>query len=560
MTSSVSFQEWCEENNSELISEWSSNNQNKPSDVSFASNKYVEWVCKEGHVWNAPPKSRIKGHGCPYCAGRKPILGKTDLKSQNPRLADEWDYEKNDTNPEDYTTGSGKKVWWICKKCNYSWQATILSRKTRGCPRCNNKIVWKGVNDLASQHPRLAKEWSDNNTCGPDEVFETSSKIALWVCALCKHEWSARISSRVAGNGCPFCSNHKIISGENDFAHAYPNLAEEWSIKNGNAFPNEYAPHSNLKFWWSCKLCGHEWQASIDSRVRGRGCPECAREYKVSTNEKAVAFYVKTYFPDMKENYVDIRFGQFNFDMFIPSIKVIVEYDGCQYHKDVQKDLDKNKACVKNGFEIIRLREIGLPIIEGCTIFEVNYKKRISLENTIKDLFSYILKKYKLDFKTDIDLNRDYQKILDLKYTSIKDNSVATDCLLLSQWSSNNGSLSPYKVSIHSNVPIRWHCEKCGYEWVTSPNVRSRGVGCSICAGKTIVPGFNDAKSRSNPELAREWSPKNELRFDQVAPGSHKKAIWICRKCGGEWEAEIKSRVLAGNGCPYCAGKKKFKK
>ena len=33
-----------------------------------------------------------------------------------PNLAKEWDHEKNEKKPEDYTAGSGKKIWWICSK------------------------------------------------------------------------------------------------------------------------------------------------------------------------------------------------------------------------------------------------------------------------------------------------------------------------------------------------------------------------------------------------------------------------------------------------------------
>lgn len=57
------------------------------------------------------------------------------------------------------------------------------------------------------------------------------------------------------------------------------------------------------------------------------------------------------------------------------------------------------------------------------------------------------------------------------------------------------------------------------------------------------------------PELAQQWdSDKNTIPPDQVLPGSHKKAWWICDK-GHSWAAVIKSRA-SGRKCPYCAGKK----
>ena len=51
----------------------------------------------------------------------------------------------------------------------------------------------------------------------------------------------------------------------------------EWNVdKNGNMDPTDYMSNSRAKAWWKCRKCGHEWQAAIGSRTRGRGCPRCA--------------------------------------------------------------------------------------------------------------------------------------------------------------------------------------------------------------------------------------------------------------------------------------------
>ena len=28
--------------------------------------------------------------------------------------------------------------------------------------------------------------------------------------------------------------------------------------------------------WWKCRVCGYEWRAVIDSRVKGSSCPVCS--------------------------------------------------------------------------------------------------------------------------------------------------------------------------------------------------------------------------------------------------------------------------------------------
>ena len=58
-----------------------------------------------------------------------------------------------------------------------------------------------------------------------------------------------------------------------------PNLATEWHPRlNGTLRPENISYKSNKKVWWKCSVCGHEWQATVNHRSSGRGCPECAKE------------------------------------------------------------------------------------------------------------------------------------------------------------------------------------------------------------------------------------------------------------------------------------------
>ena len=124
----------------ELLSEWDySSNEKGPEQYTSDHNKAVNWICKRGHSWAATIPNRIKGSGCPYCAGHKAIPGETDVRTVNPKLIEEWDYEKNvGISPEMYLPQSNQKVWWKCKR-GHSWQDPIKKRfrqKVRYCPVC----------------------------------------------------------------------------------------------------------------------------------------------------------------------------------------------------------------------------------------------------------------------------------------------------------------------------------------------------------------------------------------------------------------------------------------
>lgn len=63
---------------------------------------------------------------------------------------------------------------------------------------------------LAVKYPKLAEEWSPNNIYKPDEVScGTGIYKPLWICPICKKEYSATISNRVnRHSGCPSCRKH----------------------------------------------------------------------------------------------------------------------------------------------------------------------------------------------------------------------------------------------------------------------------------------------------------------------------------------------------------------
>lgn len=242
------------------------------------SNKKIWWRCKQGHSWQNTVNNRTRGQGCPYCSGRKVVEGKTDLATLNPALAAEWVAQRNSPlTIHEVSTHSGKKVWWCCAK-GHEWQAVVQDRSNgSGCPICSGKRVFPGFNDLLSQRPDLAAELARgaNGSVDGSEVSLGSNRKYLWVCTL-GHQFEASVNKRALGQGCPYCSNTKVLAGFNDLESQYPELAMEvHPTKNSPGIGRLLVGKSNKKLWWLCSD-GHEWQTTPEHRLRGRGCPTCA--------------------------------------------------------------------------------------------------------------------------------------------------------------------------------------------------------------------------------------------------------------------------------------------
>ncbi len=199
------------------------------------------------------------------------------LLFSNPEIANEWNYKKNGTiRPEHFTSNSGKKVWWKCSN-GHEWQAMIAHRNNGiGCPYCAGKKVLKGYNDLQTVNPALANEWNreKNGNLKPEQFTANNGKKVWWKCSW-GHEWQAKISNRNNGSGCPYCSGRYAIKGETDLQTVNPDLAKEWDYeKNNGLTPMDVTPNSHIRVWWKCSQ-GHEWQAIVANRNKGRGCPSC---------------------------------------------------------------------------------------------------------------------------------------------------------------------------------------------------------------------------------------------------------------------------------------------
>ena len=121
-----------------------------PYDVTINSGKQVWWQCNKNpkHNWLAFVSDRNVGSGCPYCSGYY-ASEDYNLLVINPKLCEEWDYEKNKKKPEEYTPGTKKYVCWKCRDCGHKWSSGINHRNNgSGCPECNKSKGEKKIDEV----------------------------------------------------------------------------------------------------------------------------------------------------------------------------------------------------------------------------------------------------------------------------------------------------------------------------------------------------------------------------------------------------------------------------
>ena len=267
------------ETNPEVLEEWdySKNGFLRPEFLTKGSTRKVWWVCSKGHSWLASVSNRCRlGRRCPYCFGNRIIEEDQSIAVTNKDILVFWDYNKNIVKPKELRAGSGKKVWWVCEH-GHSFEKTIRDMvKNTGCPICDDTILIPGKNDLATRYPSLLLEWDyDKNKISPSDVKPGSSLKVWWICKK-GHSYQSKIQSRTSGHNCPICFGRKIVSGYNDLATLYPEIAGEFDEeKNYPLKIDSIGSKVTTKVWWKCSKCGYEWQARINWRTSGHNCPKC---------------------------------------------------------------------------------------------------------------------------------------------------------------------------------------------------------------------------------------------------------------------------------------------
>ena len=189
------------------------------------------------------------------------------------------------------TVGSRREFTFVCPDCGQEFKARIYSivktvkNSSTGCPVCAGRKVIQGINDLASQCPRVATMLSKKDKHFAFEVAAGSRRKLTFVCPDCKQKFKAAVYSVVRSvdkgfTGCSVCAGRKIVPGINDLASQCPEAAAMWSDKN-KLTASEVVAGSGKKVFFKCRDCGQEFEAKIQNVVYSvnngnTGCPVCA--------------------------------------------------------------------------------------------------------------------------------------------------------------------------------------------------------------------------------------------------------------------------------------------
>lgn len=379
-----------------------------------------------------------------------------------------------------------------------------------------------------------------------------------WWLGKCNHTWEAVFRKRAVENsGCPICSGRRVLSGFNDLATLNPKLAAEWHpTKNEKVSATEIASQSNLKVWW-LGTCGHEWEATVNSRHGGKGCCFCS-------NKKILLGFndLVTTHPDLAAEWHPTKNGNVKPDQVSAGSGFKVWWLGICGH-EWNTSLVKRKSGTKcpfcsNNQILTGFNDLASthPLLAG----EWHPTKNGQLKPT--QVISGSIKRYwwlgSCGHEWEAGL---HSRVLESSCPFCSNQRVlagfndltTTNPVIATEWHpTKNGSYRPEQV-MSGSIKKYWWLGSCGHEWEASLHHRSgRKQGCPFCNNQRVLAGFNDLAT-THPLITTEFHPtKNgQSKVTQIISGSDKNYWWKCTK-DHEWKASPYNRTKGGTGCPHC--------
>ena len=146
---------------------------------------------------------------------------------------------------------------------------------------------------------------------------------------------------------------------------------------------------------WCCNR-KHEWDAVINSRSAGVGCPKCHPHR--SKREIRIACELAYIFSDISPNDTvslhptDKR--KLICDIYSPIHNLVIEYDGAYSHKEkAKKDIAKTRSLESRGYKVLRLRESpleSLPNVHDIICNDDYYRTESGIKAVVDDALRYI--------------------------------------------------------------------------------------------------------------------------------------------------------------------------
>ena len=259
---------------------------------------------------------------------------------------DKYDYGK-----VEYVSNK-QKVCIICPEHGEFWQTPRHHLTTNGCSACWIAIRRKDGGCFVFDARKVHGDKYDYRKV---KYVNADTKVCI-ICPVHGEFWQTA-ASHLYGRGCRRCKIERLASINRRDSELF--VADSRRV-HGDKYDYSKASykHSKDKICIICPSHGEFWQSPNNHISKLAGCPACANS--LSKGENEMFDLVRQYYPDAQQRVRDV-IPPLELDIYIPSLKLAIEYNGEFWHSVDKKGknyhLNKRHACEAAGVRLISVCE-----------------------------------------------------------------------------------------------------------------------------------------------------------------------------------------------------------
>lgn len=392
----------------------------------------VPWKCDCGRVTSIAFCSVTSGHSV-SCGRCNEICIDPSTKYGKLKIID----------PIIISPHSHKKVLWKCDCGNIRENSIdqVWTGRSRSCGRCNilPKTYWS---EAVFGSLKMAE---------PLDISKGSSQIVRWDCK-CGGFLDSNIYSVTSGKTtkckeCYYRARSWFVQ-HRGYLKSLRTPIDKSKIPEGWLIPIDDIELYMKPFRALCGACGSSYLPTWNNLMRGSSLTCGCTSNQSSWANQEILDYISSIGVDCISEY---KVSGLKYDLFIPSINLLIEYHGLRWHcgdRAKERDMKKYKNAINNDYNMIIIYEdewlksrnkiqnfLRQKTNTVCSI--VNH----SIQRISKDIFSSFINEYGLS----------YSEQSDLYYYGIYDNEdlIATISCLMCE-----NDLHFPSITIHSNYNI----------------------------------------------------------------------------------------------------------
>lgn len=250
-----------------------------PKLILAGSHQRVWWICDYGHHWQTSVRNRtgVAKTGCPKCSPQS-SFPEIRVFCELKHLFEPIEHRAKIDDIE-------VDILFPTLRLAIEFDGSYFHKsKLEADKRKSAALISKGFSMVRLRVSPLGK-LSANDLIIPNEPnlsIETMTKIVHHLCEI-EPKLSEHLKNysreKAFVNDSEYRDFISFLPGpgpKDSLAAKNPEIAKEWHPeKNKPLVPEMFHPRSGKKVWWICEK-NHEWEATIDHRAVGRGCPVCS--------------------------------------------------------------------------------------------------------------------------------------------------------------------------------------------------------------------------------------------------------------------------------------------